>query len=95
MDGRRQSYLGDPCPSIILFHTTASACWLNLLRGVVIMKSVTTNIDLIAEQIGADVADAVATKDYQLFYERMVASLQDLESYVDKLNTELLNAPKE
>jgi len=49
----------------------------------------TTNIELIAEQIGEDVADAKATGNYKLFYERMEASLADLEFEVSKFGGKL------
>jgi len=27
--------MGDSCPRVVLFHASDDACWLNLLRGVV------------------------------------------------------------
>jgi len=46
LDGRRQSDMGDSCPCIILFHATTVACWLNLLRGVVMssMKGIASAV---------------------------------------------------
>jgi hypothetical protein len=61
----------------------------------IVMTRLTTNLDLIAEQIGADIADAKATGDYQLLYERMVANIEDLASYTDKMAGKLLHADKE
>jgi hypothetical protein len=61
----------------------------------IVMTRLTTTLDLIAEQIGADIADAKATGDYQLLYERMVANIEDLTSYTDKMAGKLLHADKE
>ena len=61
----------------------------------IVMTRLATNLDLIAEQIGADIADAKATGDYQLLYERMEASLEDLAFHIDKMASKLLHADKE
>jgi hypothetical protein len=45
----------------------------------------TTNMEQIAEQIGADIADCVARKDYELLLELMDANLESLAFEVDKL----------
>jgi hypothetical protein len=42
-------------------------------------------IEQMGEQIGEDTADASATKDYQLFYDRMMANLENLEFALDKM----------
>ena len=60
-----------------------------------VMRMFLTIIDQIGEQIGADVADASATKDYQLLHERMMANLESLEFALDKMAGKLLLAPKE
>ena len=94
MDGRRRNHMGDPCPSIILFHTTTVACWLNLLRGVVmIVIRPTTTIDevvemlrsltAIATQVIDDVDSAVKTNDLSLLLDRMVANAEDLQNVLD------------
>jgi hypothetical protein len=54
-----------------------------------------TSIDQVGEQIGADVADAKATGDYQLLHERMVANLESLEFCLDKMAGKLLLATKD
>lgn len=60
-----------------------------------VIGRIATNLELIAEQIGADIADAKATGDYQLLYERMITNIEDLDSYTDKMAGKLLLAPKE
>jgi hypothetical protein len=60
-----------------------------------IIGKIATTLDSIAEQIGADIADAKATGDYQLLHERMVANLEDLEFHIDKMAGKLLCAEKE
>lgn len=60
-----------------------------------VMTRITSNIDLIAEQIGADIADAKATGEYHLLYERMIANLEDLESYTDKMARDLMFEKKQ
>jgi hypothetical protein len=62
---------------------------------VEVIGKITTNLELIAEQIGADTADAKATGDYQLLYERMITNIEDLASYTDKMAGKLLYAEKE
>jgi hypothetical protein len=60
-----------------------------------VIGKIATNLELIAEQIGADIADAKATGDYQLLYERMTTNIEDLASYTDKMAGKLLCAEKE
>jgi hypothetical protein len=60
-----------------------------------VIEKIATNLELIAEQIGADIADAKATGDYQLLYERMITNVEDLASYTDKMAGNLLCAEKE
>ena len=60
-----------------------------------VLGKIATTLDLIAEQIGADIADAKATGDYQLLHERMVANLEDLEFSIDKMAGKLICAEKE
>jgi hypothetical protein len=60
-----------------------------------VLGKIATTLDLIAEQIGADIADAKATDDYQLLHERMVANLEDLEFHIDKMAGKLLRTEKE
>ena len=60
-----------------------------------VLGKIASTLDLIAEQIGADIADAKATGDYQLLHERMVANLEDLGFQTDKMAGKLLRAPKE
>ena len=62
---------------------------------VEVIGKITTNLELIAEQIGADTADAKATGDYQLLYERMITNIEGLASYTDKMAGKLLYAEKE
>jgi hypothetical protein len=65
------------------------------MKDDTVMKRIKTNIDLIAEQIGADIADATATGDHFLLYERMVANLESLEGYVDKMARDLMFEEKQ
>ena len=60
-----------------------------------VIGKIATNLELIAEQIGADIADAKSTGDYQLLYERMITNIEDLDSYTDKMAGKLLCAEKE
>jgi hypothetical protein len=54
-----------------------------------------TSIDQVGEQIGADVADAKATGDYQLLHERMMANLEDLAFHTDRMAGKLLLTTKD
>jgi hypothetical protein len=65
------------------------------MKDDTVMKRIKTNIDLIAEQIGADIADATATGDHFLLYERMIANLEDLAFHTDRMAGKLLLAPKD
>ena len=60
-----------------------------------VLGKIATTLDLIAEQIGADIADAKATGDYQMLHERMIANLEDLTFHTDKMAGKLLLSPKE
>jgi hypothetical protein len=61
----------------------------------IVVSRFLTSIDQLGEQIGADVADAKATGDYQLLYERMIANLEDLAFHTDRMAGKLLLSPKE
>jgi hypothetical protein len=50
-----------------------------------IASKYTTTMEQIAEQIGEDLSEALATNDYQLLYERMLANLEDLDFTLDKM----------
>lgn len=65
------------------------------MKDDTVMKRIKTNIELIAEQIGADLADATASGDHFLLYERMVSNLEDLQSYVDKMARDLMFEEKQ
>jgi hypothetical protein len=65
------------------------------MKNDIVMKRIKTNIDQIAEQIGEDIADATATGDTQLLYERMIANLESLEFEVDRMAGKLLLAEKQ
>ena len=65
------------------------------MKNDIVMKRIKTNIDQIAEQIGEDIADATATGDHFLLYERMISNLESLESYVDKMARDLMFEEKQ
>ena len=61
----------------------------------VVLRRRLTALEQTAEQIGADLADAVATHDYHLLYERMIANIESLEFEVDCLGGKLIKSPQQ
>jgi hypothetical protein len=83
--------MGDSCPSIILFHATTVACWLNLLRGVVMssVKGMASAI-ITMHKLGKSVDEIQAMLDASEYRDAKREVLSMVSTYINSITQQQL-----